>query len=100
MMRKQERVLEVEVEGLPVYVIGIDDLILDRVRGYDATGSRLDFEWAVNLAAVRWEALDQAYLAAEAETRRVRAAAEQVLSEAKQRLEKLERHEAEPRKPV
>lgn len=85
----RERVLEVEVNGLPVYVIGIEDLILDRVEGYDATQSLSDFEWAVNLAAARFETLDVEYLMAEAEVRRVRPVAEKVISEAKLRLEAL-----------
>jgi hypothetical protein len=92
----RERVMEVEVNGLPVYVIGIEDLILDRVEGYDATASQSDFEWAVNLAAARYETLDVEYLLAEGEARRVRPAAEKVLGEARRRLKKLREHDVGP----
>jgi hypothetical protein len=84
-----ERVLEVEVNGLPVHVIGLEDLILDRVEGYVGADLRSDFDWAVNLAAARYETLDTAYLLAEAERRQVRPAAEKALAEAKRRLEAL-----------
>lgn len=84
-----ERVLEVEVNGLPVHVIGIEDLILDRVEGYVATNSRTDFDWAVNLATARYETLDTEYLLPEAERRQVRPVAEKVLVEAKRSLEAL-----------
>lgn len=82
----RQRVLQAKVNGLPVYVVGIEDLILDRVEGHAATRSVADLDWAVNLAAARYETLDERYLLREAEVRQVRPLAKKVLAEAKRRL--------------
>lgn len=56
------RLSVVEVEGLPVYLIGIEDLVADRLRAaayWHDEGSR---EWAVQLMAAYWDELDWEYL--------------------------------------
>lgn len=56
------RIVTVDVEGLTVYVIGIEDIIADRLRAavhWDDLSSK---EWAIQLMAAQWEAIDWAYL--------------------------------------
>jgi len=55
------RLSVVEVAGLPVYVIGIEDLVADRLRAaayWNDDGSK---EWAVQLMAAYWDDLDWPY---------------------------------------
>lgn len=53
----------VEVEGLPVYVIGLEDLIADRLRAAVYWQDEASREWAVQLMAAHWDDLDWPYLA-------------------------------------
>lgn len=55
------------LNGFVVYVIGIEDLILDRVRGSVYWGSASDREWALFLMSAQWDDIDFAYLKKEAE---------------------------------
>ena len=57
---------EVEVEGLRVVVIGIEDLLLDRVRAAVHLQSEEDRRWARRLALLYAERLDWRYLLAKA----------------------------------
>lgn len=63
-----EKIVEVTVaDGFVVYVIGIEDLILDRVRGSVYWSSASDREWALFLMSAQWDDIDFAYLKKEAE---------------------------------
>lgn len=53
-------------EGFHVYVIGIEDLILDRVRAAVYWNSSGDREWALLLLNTQYEEIDFAYLEQEA----------------------------------
>lgn len=62
-----DRILQVTVEdGFHVYVIGIDDLILDRVRAAVYWNSSADREWALLLMKSQLEEVDFDYLESEA----------------------------------
>lgn len=53
----------VEVEGLPVVVIGVADLLIDRLRAWVHWESTEDRRWATRLAVLYRDQLDWAYLA-------------------------------------
>ncbi len=57
-----EKVNEVDYDGLPVYVIGIEDLILDRLRALEYWTSEEDGRWAHNLMFIHREIIDWRYL--------------------------------------
>lgn len=91
------RLSVVEVGGWHVYVMGIEDLVADRLRAaayWNDDGSK---EWAVQLLAVYWDDLDWAYLqrlsACEPDARYAR-----VEQEARRLAERL-RRESEGRGP-
>jgi hypothetical protein len=53
---------EVEVEGLRVVILGVEDLLLDRLRGSVHWQSDEDLRWARRLALLYAETLDWSYL--------------------------------------
>ncbi|MCZ6507291.1 MAG: UbiD family decarboxylase [Acidobacteria bacterium] len=55
---------EIEVEGLRVVVIGVEDLLLDRLRAAVHWDSTDDARWARRLATLYFEELDLSYLGA------------------------------------
>lgn len=57
-----DKVNEVEIEGTPIYVIGFEDLIADRIRACYFWKSLRDCEQAENLLTVHLPDLDQQYL--------------------------------------
>ncbi len=57
-----ERVALVEVEGLQVHVIGIEDLIMDRLRACVYWRSESDCEWASRMMAIHQDSIDWNYL--------------------------------------
>lgn len=57
-----DRLSVVEVEGLAVYVIGIEDLLADRLRAAAYWNDEGSKEWAVQLLAAYWDDLDWSYL--------------------------------------
>lgn len=61
-----DRVCVIDVEGLQVYVIGIEDLILDRLRAHVFWKSTADGEWAARLMTLHEPSVDWDYLSSEA----------------------------------
>lgn len=57
-----DRVTELDVDGSTVYVIGVEDLILDRLRAGVYWKSTSDMEWAKYLLESYIDDLDLAYL--------------------------------------
>ena len=58
------RVTEVEIKGLKVYLIGIEDIIIDRLNAFVHWNSRDDGDWAremahLNRADIDWEYLEK-----------------------------------------
>jgi len=62
-----ERVAVVDVDDLQVQVIGIEDLTMDRLRGYAHPQSTSDGEWAGRLIALHEASIDWEYLNCQAE---------------------------------
>jgi len=62
-----DKAIEVQFEdGYNVYVIGIEDLILDRVRAAVYWDSTSDRQWALFLLSAQWNDIDFDYLKEEA----------------------------------
>lgn len=80
-----ERIARVEVGPYSAYVIGIEDLILDRLRAFVHWESTQDGEWAKRLLSLHQQAIDWPYL-------EKMASAEDALSGALKQLD--------PRKPA
>ncbi|KFZ43952.1 hypothetical protein CS060_11370 [Anoxybacillus flavithermus] len=58
-----DKVIELKLEdGLHVYVIGIEDIILDRLRACVHWKSKSDCEWAKRMVLLHKERLDWAYM--------------------------------------
>ena len=53
---------EVEIDGLKVVVLGVEDLLMDRLRGSVHWGSEEDRRWARRLALLYADRLDWDYL--------------------------------------
>ena len=63
-----DKIIEITTEaGFWVYVIGVEDLILDRVRAAVYRGSLYDREWALFLMNAQWNELDFDYLVNESQ---------------------------------
>lgn len=56
------KVTEVPVDGKKVYVIGIEDIILDRLRSAVHWQSGVDREWGYRMLLMYFEDLDLAYI--------------------------------------
>lgn len=66
-----EKVIEYKVEEteLPIYLIGIEDIILDRVDSFVATNDLGSKEWALRLLGGMYPLIDWAYIHKEANVR-------------------------------
>lgn len=73
-----DRLALVDIEGLKVYVIGIEDIILDRLCAFVHWGSLDDGRWAREMAALHRGDIDWNYLKARAKEEQVSEAAEQL----------------------
>ena len=76
------RITVVEVEGLPVYLIGIEDIIIDRLNAYVHWKSERDGEWAEEMLALHLDRIDGKYL-------RQKAMEEDVLNALQEMLERI-----------
>ena len=64
----EEKITQVEIEGLNVYIIGVEDLIIDRVNAYVHWRSIDDGDWAKELMALYRDEIDWNYLVTSAQT--------------------------------
>jgi len=55
-------ITEIKIDNLNVYMIGIEDIIVDRLNAYKWWNSRSDREWAKKLLKIRKEEIDFEYL--------------------------------------
>lgn len=63
----EEKAIEIETEpGFKAYVIGVEDLIMDRLRAFIYWKSPGDWDWALSLIVAQWEEVDFSYLENEA----------------------------------
>lgn len=60
--QQYERICEVEIDALKVYILGIEDLIIDRLNAYVYWKSSDDGVWAKELIALHSDEIDWAYL--------------------------------------
>ena len=67
----EEKITQVEIEGLNVYIIGVEDLIIDRVNAYDHWRSIDDGDWAKELMALYKHEIDWDYLVTSARTEEI-----------------------------
>ncbi|HEX6989727.1 MAG TPA: hypothetical protein VF282_09715, partial [Bacillota bacterium] len=65
------RVVEVTINGRRAYVIGIDDIILDRLAAYQHGRDEASLEWAVQLMVAQWERVDWSYVEEQARQQRI-----------------------------
>jgi excisionase family DNA binding protein len=70
-----ERVTEVEIEGLKVYLIGIEDIIVDRLNAFVHWSSSDDGAWAREMSLLNSGDIDWEYLEKRAEAEGVLEAA-------------------------
>lgn len=62
----RERVITLEIESFAVHIIGLEDLILDRLRAYVFWRSLSDGEWAGRMIALHDSEIDWTYLTSQA----------------------------------
>ncbi len=71
---QREKLYEVEIEGLKVYILGIEDLVVDRLNAYVHWESSDDRVWARELMVLHAEEIDWDYLEKRAKEEEVEAA--------------------------
>ena len=57
-----EQIVTVHVNGMEAYIIGVEDLILDRLAAAKFWKSESDFEWAINLLDLHEKNINWKYL--------------------------------------
>ena len=67
----EDKVTRVEIEDLIVYIIGVEDLIIDRLGAYVHWDSTDDGNWAQELMALYQQDIDWTYLKTRAQTESV-----------------------------
>ena len=67
----EEKITQVEIGGLNVYIIGVEDLIIDRVNAYVHWRSIDDGDWAKELMALYRQEIDWDYLVTYARTEEI-----------------------------
>jgi hypothetical protein len=72
---------EVTVEDLKVYIIGIEDLIIDRLNAAVHWKSREDERWAEQLAKIHWGEIDKEYIGERSKKEGVAAVWEKIRNE-------------------
>ena len=72
---------EVEVEGLKCYIIGVEDLIIDRLNGFVHWGWKDDRRWVIRLLELNRGKLDVEYLRQKASQEKTSKVMEEILRE-------------------
>jgi len=75
------KISEVEIDGLKVYIIGIEDLIIDRLNAYVWWESEEDGKWAEQIAKLHWEDIDKKYIEKRAREEKILKAWEKIKNE-------------------
>ncbi len=81
-----EKVLKIATGHGEIFLIGLEDIVLDRIEGYAATGSSGDRFWAESMLAVHYPEIDWPYLHKEAARRGFLPAVESVQKAARKHL--------------
>ncbi|HIE43625.1 MAG TPA: hypothetical protein EYP78_02370 [Candidatus Omnitrophica bacterium] len=74
---------EVEIEGLKCYIIGVEDLIIDRLNGFAYWNWQDDKRWAIRLLELNRDKLDLNYLKKRAKDESTLKALQGILEEIK-----------------
>ncbi len=61
------KVNEVQIEGMKAYIIGIEDIIIDRLNRYKYWNVKKDKEWIMSMIYVNFEEIDKDYILKKAE---------------------------------
>ena len=77
----EERVTRLEIEGLTVHLIGVEDLVVDRLNAYVRWRSEDDGHWARELIALYRDEIDWAYLRVVCEQNGVSEALREIVAE-------------------
>ena len=75
------KISEVEINGLKVYIIGIEDLIIDRLNAYVWWESEEDGKWAEQIAKLHWKDIDKKYIEKRAREEKILKAWERIKNE-------------------
>lgn len=67
----EEKITQVEIEDLTVHIIGVEDLIIDRVNAYVHWRSIDDGDWAKELMVLYKDEIDWDYLTTAAQTEKI-----------------------------
>ena len=62
-----DKVNEVQIEGMKAYIIGIEDIIIDRLNRYKYWNVKKDKEWIMAMIYVNFEEIDKDYIFNKAE---------------------------------
>jgi len=57
-----DKVNEIEIEGLKAYIIGIEDIIIDRLNRYKFCKEYADQEWIIGMIYLNYDDIDWNYL--------------------------------------
>lgn len=63
-----DKINEIEIEGLKAYIIGIEDIIIDRLNRYKFWKEYDDQEWIIGMIYLNYEDIDWDYLYQKAES--------------------------------
>ncbi len=80
---QHEKLLEVEIDNLTVYIIGIEDLIVDRLNAYIHWNSTDDKFWAKELTEIHREEIDWDYLKNRAISEKIEKGLTEIMKELK-----------------
>ncbi len=80
---EQKRVATVEIEGMTVCIIGVEDLIIDRLNAFVHWKSTDDGYWAKELIYIYFDTLDHDYLTGRCRDEQTLPALEELLREVK-----------------
>ncbi|ADL08871.1 DUF6036 family nucleotidyltransferase [Thermosediminibacter oceani] len=84
-----DRVITVEIDNMEAYIIGIEDLIIDRLLAAKFWHSTDDEEWAIKIMALHFKKIDFDYLKEEAHKNQVADLLTSVIDKSKKLIEKL-----------
>lgn len=76
-----EHVIELDIEDMPVYVIGVEDLLIDRLNAYVHWKSTEDKRWAERILEAQQSRIDWGYLRQQAAREKVEAALNEIIAE-------------------
>ncbi|MGB9839493.1 DUF6036 family nucleotidyltransferase [Thermovenabulum sp.] len=84
-----EKIIKVEIDDLEVNVIGIEDLIIDRLLAAKFWQSVDDEEWATKILAIHYQRIDFNYLKETAIKNQVNDYLDKIINESRKILDKL-----------